>query len=246
MRFKSFFFVLFSLLIQPISSVGQAVIKADIFWLPQTYRILNDWDVNAFKYNYAPVEIKSAGLSLGIFSKKYGYGLEAGFIYTNQGQTYDSTGINFLGRGVDSITQIKLNYFKIPLVFRYRTDAKSNRKGGFNFLIGAQASLLQSAEWISGRNTLTLMTSTNTPIPLTKAYKNFKIDLVMGIGYVVGLTDNLGVSIMARFDYSIVDIENKKFKITPQEYFYPEDRLASSSYTLSIGVGLTYSVFGRD
>ena len=68
MRISILFFILSVFLLQPIVSNSQAVIKADIFWLPQTYRILNDSDINTYEYNLIPFEMKSAGLMLGVFS----------------------------------------------------------------------------------------------------------------------------------------------------------------------------------
>lgn len=226
---------------------GQTSITTDVFWSPQTYRILNDRDINNFRYTQVPLEYKSGGIALGIYSKKNGIGIETGFIYSPQGQKYDSTGINFLGSGIDSLTQIKLDYIKIPILFKYRSDTKNTSTGsGINFFVGAQVSILNDVKWKSGKTELNLYDSNFQSINLKNAYiYKPKVDLVLGLGYVYSLSEHLGVTSFIRFDYSLIDIENKDFILPSQNPFYPDNRLASSAYTLSLGIGLSYTIIGR-
>ncbi|MCS7188869.1 MAG: porin family protein [Bacteroidia bacterium] len=157
------------------------------------------------------------------FTDYLGAGLD--ILYSSQGQKYKGTENN-----TQLTAQTRLNYLKLPILFRFNSDPNSPVQ--FNFFIGPQLNFLLSytdkAEWKSGVSTIageakgkefeyTIQlggVTTSEKGKLTDlAYSSFLFGAAVGLGVGFKLTDEVSLTLHFRGDYAFGDAENKDCKI---------------------------------
>lgn len=228
-----------------------AQVEIGAFWLPQTYRLLNDSDINYYTYQMVPFEESTFGGYIAFVSKKK-VGLELGFIHSFQGQKYDDTGDNFLYRSISGVTEVKLSYYKFPFLFKYRSNPyQQNRTGkssrlGFNFLLGPQLSLLAEADWLNNEEQVTVFNTTGQPTDLKNLYQKQNIDVVLAFGVNLALSDVFTVNLILRSDYTLNEIENKNYTLANGDLFFNELRAASSQVTVGLVLGVSVWLLKRN
>ncbi|MCZ2356719.1 MAG: PorT family protein [Bacteroidia bacterium] len=209
-----------------------------------------------FKYKYT--------WSMGV-GVKGGYGfndhiaLHLGLLYFTQGQVHQ-----YKNSKSDTITNnLRLYYLKVPVLFRWTTDA--NRKYVFAAEAGPQASFfLSNNEWNNDKRYYPEspqgVTLTNMPSRRT-TFTPFNIGLAAAVGVDVKLRYNLKMNAMIRGDFDFTDAEDKsrKFDVTKdgtttrEDYYYSsytrpyysKERKATNNATLSLGIGFTYIFIPR-
>lgn len=238
-----------------LTAVAQKGIHLGLQAYPGASWMLNKQDRavsdDQFKYKYT----WSMGVGL-----KGGYGfsdhiaLHIGALYFTQGQVHQ-----YKNSKSDTIThQLRLYYLKVPVLFRWTTDA--NRKYVFAAEVGPQASFfLGYNEWDNDKRYYpeSPQGTTFTSMPDRKAtFSPFNIGLVAAAGIDIKLRYNLKMNAMVRGDFDFTDAEDKsqKFDVTQngattrEDYYYSSyirpyyssARKAANNATLSFGIGFTY------
>lgn len=160
---------------------------------------------------------------------------------------------------------VKLNYFSIPLLYRFVAGAKKSSGAKFFLTVGPQFSFLTSASYsltIAGTNAIftdfaynpynpsaesVVATNTNggTTQPAAKdLYKSSSIDAVFGFGALFPLSDAVKLSAELRGGYGLGDINADKWHTQGYESKAVVDYKASHSYFGGLRIGLQYS-FGK-
>lgn len=248
MRMIKNFIAAVLLLPMPFYLWSQSGLEIGAFWLPQTYRLLNDDDINFFTYDAVPITINSYGAFVAINSKRK-IGFYTGFISTVQGQRY-LTGESdlLLTQTVDYLKDVRLSYYKIPIFIQFKTNGYQSmevldgRRVGLSLQFGPQINLLQRVEWIDFDDHHILLTNNQgMEINIKDAYKHFSISLGTNLGINVAVSKKLTFNCQLRIDYTIDDVENKKFLPEGQNFYHPR-RLATTSTSVGLQSGISFLI----
>ncbi len=158
--------------------------------------------------------------------------------------------------------EVKLNYFSIPLLYRFVAGAKKASGAKFFLTVGPQFSFLTSASYsltIAGANAsftdfaynpynlsadavVTANTNGGTTQPAAKdLYKSSSIDAVFGFGALFPLSDAVKLSAELRGGYGLGDINADKWHTQGYESKAVVDYKASHSYFGGLRIGVQYS-----
>lgn len=220
---------------------GRFILSAN--WHPQTNWLVNENDYDAFKERDYVLDysVVNYGACIGFITKNH-VGLYSGIIYSEQGQTYlDRTVSNGLVTN-EVESQTKLTYLKIPLLFRYCGDpgytagGSKKKKSRLIFELGPQWSMLQEARFFEDGSLIQLQEPIGKTVDAEEAFNRNNLDLVIGLGTNFRITRHLYFVLVARFDYSLNDVENKDF-IYQGSHFYPVDRLGTRAGTFGLNLG---------
>lgn len=199
--------------------------KIGIVGLPQSTWLLNQDDSDAGpNLDYVTTWGFAGGLTAAYnFTDYLGVGLDV--LYSSQGQKYKGT-----VSGIDWTAQTRLNYLKLPLLFRFNSDPNSPVQ--FSFFVGPQLNYLLSYKdrlegkagptttvlEVSGTEYVSTITGGNLSFTdeeeLTDyAYKRLSFGAALGLGVGFQLTDELQLTLHFRGDYAFGDAENKNSMI---------------------------------
>lgn len=194
------------------------------------------------------------------------YGFQTGVYYSRQGQKYSGT-IDFDYNTLQNVptdsqfftSHVYLNYVRIPLLFRFNSQADNQDKITMSLYMGIQLGFLtQVQEVVTDPAPPDTMVAKYPNFDFNKLYKKFDPGLCAGAEFNIKISDKLGTMIGARFDRSLSNIENLDTKLpdgAPVEWDFPvstrkralEDRLVrqpSKNGTVNIYTGLTFRLSG--
>ncbi len=148
---------------------------------------------------YKPTFGLASGAIIGYTFKKQ-YGFQTGFIfYSQQGQNYDDNLNGFAAR-----RQVKLQYFHVPLVLRYKFKIKKQKKFEAPWVLnlGADVGILRSAEITYDGNAYPLGTISNPEANDMDYFKPIDVSVVLGVEKEIYFTKWLMMSIGMRTTFS--------------------------------------------
>ncbi|MBL4586250.1 MAG: outer membrane beta-barrel protein [Flavobacteriales bacterium] len=190
-----------------------------------TYEVFNGKEL-AYKPNFG----LASGTRIGYTYKKQ-YGFETGFIFSSkQGQDYEET-----FKGVKARKQVKLQYFNIPLVLRYKFKEKKAKKFPSPWVInlGAQVDLLQSATITYNGNDFPLDSIQNPQADDKDYFRATTISAVLGLEREVYFTKFLFLGIGIRTTFSS-DINAKDRPVMNDGKGYMKSHNFTFGFTLSL------------
>lgn len=186
---------------------------------PQSTWMFNADDSDDADWLFVPTLRASFGASFAyFFSDKVGLGID--LTYSTQGQKFEFN-------GADVFT--KLNYFKIPVLFHYHSNAESSAL--FYLNAGPQFSLLTS-----GQTETTVPFLGDAALTNSDNYESLNIGAVLALGAGFNLTDFLMLTTGLRFDFAFTDAENKASGF----YSLDADRRPNHNATAGFEIGLRY------
>ena len=161
-------------------------------------------------------------------------GIETQLLYSPQGQKYKfSDDVT----GTDEYVNIQNDYFKIPLLFRFRSEGK---KAAFLFNVGPEFGFLLNT------NVTTDATQLDPEVAKINKdyYENFEFSVTMGFGTSISLGTNLLLDLLVQLDYGLTNIETD---LGNQElYDYQGDgRARANNAVAGFSVGLNYCFNGN-
>lgn len=172
-----------------LGSIGvkaQQGFHAGIKLIPQTVWMFNKDLQDSPTFRYRNHFRFAFGATLDYhFNDQAGVGVD--LIYSPQGQAF----VVFEG-GPESL--IKVNYFKLPVLFHFNGDPENVAM--FMGEFGPQFAFLTSAEDPDGND-------------VSEAYKSVNIGLVLGLGVGFNITDYLVASIKIRLDAGLTNAGNE-------------------------------------
>ena len=197
--------------------------------IPQSAWILNQDDFDSEDFDFG-VPFSFAFALGGGYMFSDVVGIETQMLYSPQGQKY-----------IDSETSeeinIKNNYFKIPVLFRFRSEAE---KVGFLFNIGPEFGFLVGSSINSSDGDLPPEFSGDTQY----LYENFEFSIAMGIGTSISLGKSLQLDLLINLDYGLSEIESTAGKELLFDY-QNNGRASSNNAVAGFSVGLNYCFGGN-
>jgi len=203
------------------------------------------WILNQNMYGQPEIDyVKKIGgnviIAVGYnFNRAAGLRLEPSFAW--QGQKYEGNQL-IAGTTYNTTRDIKLNYFQLPLLFRYTPGKKDNK---FHLMAGPELAFLLSAKQEYLRDG-------QKPDPfysefagrqidpgeenITDRYKNLDFMIVADLGMDIKLTGNLFMNIGIRLSYGIIDINAEEWQIENFEGTYEP----SKNFTAGITAGFNF------
>lgn len=155
------------------------------------------------------------------------YGFQTGLIYTRGGQSYSGKVDDTGSQSVSYTSEVKLDYLRIPLKFRFNSSLNDDVKNvflsigvGFGLNLLADAQLSNSEEnW--GRNEFELPDQAVSYEDLYSGVTgSFVADAILNIR----LSDHLWIITGFNMSYGLSDIENKNYDFpedAPLELYFP-------------------------
>jgi hypothetical protein len=192
--------------------------------IPQSAWILNDDDFDSGDFDFkTPFSVAFALDGGYMFNNTVG--IELQMLYSPQGQKYvDDQGNDF--------ATIKNDYFKIPVLFRLRSDGG---KVAFLFNVGPEFGFLVS----SGITSQQGMVGPPFLSDSRAYYNDFEFSVMIGFGTSIALGTNLQLDLMIKLDYGITELETALGK--EELYDYKGDGRSDSHNALAgFSVGLNY------
>jgi len=179
---------------------------------------------------YTPTFGLATAVRLG-YTIKQQFGFETGFIFfSRQGQDYEET----FSAGTAK-RQVKLQYFNIPLVLRYKFKEKKNKKMASPWVInlGAQVDLLQSAVITYNGNSFPLDSIRNLQANDKDYFRATTISGVFGMEREIYFTKFLFLGIGIRTTFSS-DINAKDRPVVNDGKGYTKSHNFTFGFTLSL------------
>jgi hypothetical protein len=184
---------------------------------PQSTWMFNADDSDNPNWLFVPTFRYSFGASMAyFFSDAVGLGID--LTYSAQGQRYELNDLNLY---------TKLNYFKIPVLFQFHSNAESTAM--FYLHAGPQFGILMSA---TGEADIPFLGTQS--IDITSAYNSLNIGAVLALGAGFNLTDFLMLTTGLRFDFGLNDAEDKS------SILVNSDRRPNHNATAGFEIGLRY------
>lgn len=191
------FFILF-LFIQniPILKAQQTGVYFGVDVGIQNSRILNKLDQNSKDSIHLRATFKPMmGIDVGWqFAPKFG--IQTGFLLSQQGQKYNST------TNKSKTFSTDLSYVKIPLILTYKTSTEKSIS--FTLQGGVQVNFLYRAE--SNRNKI-WGNYTKAYVDVSSFYQKTFFEFVFGLGTQYNISEKINLFTVLRADCSINDIE---------------------------------------
>lgn len=123
-------------------------------------------------------------------------GLQLDFIYSFQGAKYQQT-----LQGTQLNRLVELDYFKIPVYFKYQNQLPNAKNAKAFIMAGPQVGFLQSASIISNYLDAPYV-GTNEKY----RFESVDVDLAAEAGVYIYASDNVYFTLAARVDYGLVDM----------------------------------------
>jgi hypothetical protein len=164
----------------------------------------NAYGRDSFKLSYTP------GFSLGgTFGYQFNqrHGVEVNFLYSWQGQKWEMKSTT--GKYV---REDRMHYIKIPLLYRFNTNFE-NPQVQFLLHIGLQVSVLARANLYIDNKMQADPDKTIGGLGLQNYFKEASLDGVVQIGVLFKPADKWEIPLQARVDASILDIEDRSYKL---------------------------------
>lgn len=195
--------------------------------IPQSAWILNQDDFDSDEFDFGIPFSMSFALGGGYMFNDV-IGVEGQMLYSPQGQKYIENETNYE-------INIKNNYFKIPVLFRFRSEAE---KVGFLFNLGPEFGFLVGSSINSSGGDLPPEFLGDT----RNLYENFEFSVALGLGTSISLGKNLQLDLLINLDYGISEIESDLGKQLLYDY-QNDGRASSNNAVAGFSVGLNY-LFG--
>lgn len=253
MNLKSTTLAIGAMLFTSYSSFAQKGVDIGLRMNVQTSSLLNSSDQAAGpELDYK----NNTGVAFGIgggymVNKHIGVGID--FLYSKQGQGYKGAGsqintgttvpdlsqrfradatLNGIGLTGGYTARRDVTYIKIPIMLRY--TGNNTKKLYFSSFIGPQISLLTAAKYqINGAE----MNLSSMQTDAKSQYKKMGIDLTLGVGAAVNLSQNISLSLHLRLDYGLGDAEDKSAQYYQSganggmKNYYPTGRATTNNAT---------------
>ena len=220
-----------------------------------------DNDASETLFEWTPTYGVTAGLAGGYNFNNY-VGIAVQALYANQGQHNYFSFVNNIGETVKIKNELRLRYFKFPLLFRINTNAQ--KKYAFSLELGPQFDLLSSVDErdFDPRYPANVPPNQHRPDHLIlnfpsrdRTFQQINYAGVLAVGLDIKLRYNMKVVTSLRADYTFNDVEDKSVTydyirdgihtVTP--YYSPEtrgnfgpDRAKSHNMTLGVSIGFNY------
>ena len=194
-----------------------------------TYEVFNGKELA-----YKPTFGMASGLRVGYTYGKQ-YGIETGFIfYSKQGQNYEET-----FNGVRARRQVRLQYFQIPIVLRYKFNEKKVKNAPSPWVIdlGMQVDLLQTAVITYNGNDFALNPIQNPAATDKDYFRATNVSLVFGLEREIYFTKFLFLGIGVRTAFSS-DINAKDRPVVNDGKDYEKSHNFVFGFTLSLNGAL--------
>jgi hypothetical protein len=194
---------------------------------PQSTWMLNGDDMDDPNWLFENTVRASFGASFAyFFSDKVGLGID--LLYSAQGQKFEFETQGITGNGFTN-----LNYFKIPLLFHYHSNAESTAL--FYLNVGPQFSFLTSGQ---SQGTIQVPFVGDVVVNATNKdnYESMNIGAVLALGAGFNITDFLMLTAGLRLDFAFSDAEDKSFGF----YSLDSDRRPNHNATAGFEIGLRY------
>lgn len=189
--------------------------------MPQSAWILNQDDFDSDEYDFGvPFSVAFAVAGGYMFTNTIG--VEVQMLYSPQGQDYVDSEKN-------KFASINNNYFKIPVLFRLRTEGEKvafllNAGPQFGFLVNSSIDLYGNGDNFSDSRNF---------------YESFEFSVALGLGTSILLTENLFLDLLLKLDYGLSSIESD----LGRAFFYDhgnDGRADSNNALLGFSVGVNY------
>lgn len=173
------------------------------------------------------------------FTPRFGLRLEPSYAW--QGQNYEGKQL-IEGTTYNTTRDINLNYFELPLLFRYTPGAKSNK---FHLMVGPQLALLISAkqEYLRDGQLPPPFYSESAGRQIDPGaedikdrYNNLDFMIVADAGMDIKLAENWFVNIGLRVSYGFTDINAEDWQIDNLEGVYEP----SKNFTAGLTAGFNW------
>jgi len=190
--------------------------------------------------DYAPTIGGNVFIAAGYnFSQRYGLRIEPGLSW--QGQSYDD---NQTIEGVTYATtrDINLNYFKVPILFRFTPGAGNNK---FHLMAGPELAFLMSAdqEYLRDGEPAPPFYSDEAGMMINPSQEDIKdryngmdLGLVIDAGIDIKLSESLFLNLGARLTYGFLDMNADEWQLKNMSGEYN----ASHNFTGGITVGINW------
>jgi len=197
--------------------------------------IINQNNYGQSELEYRATSGYGTGLRLGTMfhNRMFGFFVEAN--YARYGQNYlgeESAG----SQDVQITKRVKLNYFEIPVMFRYVTD-HTNKWGAFYSMAGAQFMVLQKAQidYFYGGEKVSPFPPERFSSDHNKAFEKSDVGLIFDIGYLkcIGKKKNMEITAGIRGYYGLRDINSPAYRIPNLDGVYEKSNNAVGGLNVS-------------
>ena len=197
--------------------------------IPQSAWILNQDDFDSDELDFAIPFSVAAAISGGYMFTD-AVGIEAQLLFSPQGQKYidTETDFNYI---------VHNNYFKIPLLFRFRAGGE---KVAFLFNAGPELGFLISSNISTTGPELDPIFSGSTK----EYFENFEFSVAMGLGTSISLGSSLQLEFLVQLNYGLSEIESEAGKALFYDY-QNDGRAKSNNAVAGFSVGLNYCFGGN-
>lgn len=154
--------------------------------------------------DYEPTWRVAFGANVG-YSFNDNLGVMASLLYSPQGNNYVMEPDADIDNDGGPLYDLKLNYFKIPLLLRFNSDPTGGAaflvEAGpqFGFLTGAAAKVGNLSEFAEITN-------------FKDKYETFDLSLGLGLGTMIRIQDNMHIDFLLKFDYGFSEVEVQEVK----------------------------------
>jgi hypothetical protein len=239
---KKFFSLVFLAL---LVGVGPSFAQKQLYFGAQGTG-LNSWITNQQNYgrpdmDYVATFGGGGNINIG-FDFNNHIGLQLQFGYEKLGQKFKDS--NVVNDTTYSYTRnIKLNYLKLPLLFKYRTSGEVAK---FYFMVGPQFNFLLSANQTYYKNDVKVEDQYQNPITnesvklgeedITSYYTSYDIFARLDFGADIIIVKNLFLNFGLSFAYGLTDINSTDWRVPNSSGDY------NPSHNIDIGfnVGINY------
>jgi hypothetical protein len=202
--------------------------------------MLNTWTTNQMNYGYPDMDYQFT-VNMGInanagydFNKSVGVLLQLGYAKLGQKYTDQINDTNYSRR-------VGMNYFQIPLMFRYRTSGEIAR---FYVMAGPQFNILLSAEQTYYKNDATPFDSVwneklNKPVligetDITDRFTTFDIMARVDMGVEITLIENLFLTAGLSMAYGLMDVNDEAWRYNNSDGVYNPSHNAYIGFSVGV------------
>ena len=173
------------------------------------------------------------------FNQAFGLRLEPSFAW--QGQNYEGKQL-IDGTNYNTTRDINLNYFQLPILFRYTPGTKDNN---FHLMVGPELAFLVSAkqEYLRDGQPAPPFLSMETgefidpgAEDIKDRYNSMDFMLVVDAGMDIKLTEKLFINVGFRISYGLIDINAEEWQLKNYDGIYE----SSHNFTAGITAGFNF------
>jgi hypothetical protein len=188
---------------------GRQPLELGVRALPQLTWLVNQTDQDSDFFEIQPHFGYSAGLSFGQQLGKW-TAFEMQVLYSAFGQRADLSVLDTAGVAVGTIPQaLDFTYLSVPFMFHVRPQSEGRLR--FSGLLGLQTHVLMGVTAsLDGRE---IPIEEQGTIPILERFAKGGLSLVSAAGLELELSDRLRLSAHVRNDFSLLDVEDRTFKL---------------------------------